>query len=281
LNKLFRRKLKITRLKILVAGWLYRWVRLLYSDKQLINRSGIRFEVDLREGIDLHLFLFGNFQKHVIENSVLKIPSDGIILDVGANFGIMSLFYAAKVPQGFVHAFEPTQYAYQKLIRNLDLNEDLKSRIKVNHSFVSSGRETSDPISVYSSWPVKGGGTKHEIHGGVKMSTQNASSTSLDQYCEDQHFSRVDLVKIDTDGHEFEVLQGMRDLLSRYQPQVIFEIGVYIMNEREIAFQDYCQFFNQQSYRMYTTEGNPVDEENFLDFIPEYGTIDLIAIPGQ
>jgi len=93
LNRLLLKNIKITKFKIFVAKILYHIVRIFYKDKQVITKNGVTFEVDINEGIEFHLFLFGNFQKNVLENKVVKIPSDGIILDIGANSGIMSLFF--------------------------------------------------------------------------------------------------------------------------------------------------------------------------------------------
>jgi len=280
MNKFILRKLKITRLKIFIASLLYYVVRLFYKDQQIIERAGVMFEVDLNEGIELHLFLFGSFQKNVLENKVTKIPSDSVILDVGANSGLMTLFFANKIKNGFVHAFEPTDYAFKKLTRNLELNPGLKGRIRINQTFVSSGGETKYDLLAYSSWPIKSRDPKHSIHGGVAMPTENTPSITIDKYCDDQHIAKVSLVKIDTDGHEYEVLKGMRGILSKYRPQIIFEIGIYVLNEREIIFEDYCILFEEFNYQLFTTQGDMVSLENHLSYIPQFGTIDLVAIPN-
>ena len=65
-------RLPWTRLRIAMAKVLYRLVHLVYrQDKRVIERSGISYEVDLSEGIDLAVFLFGNFQRHVSDRDRL------------------------------------------------------------------------------------------------------------------------------------------------------------------------------------------------------------------
>ena len=55
-----------TKFKIRVANLLYQMLRLVgVSPVRIIERKGIRYQVDLAEGIDLSLFLFGHYQKHV------------------------------------------------------------------------------------------------------------------------------------------------------------------------------------------------------------------------
>src|SRR6266508_2180621 len=132
-------RLPITRSKIFLAKMLYRITVIFFGrTPRVITRNGIRYEVDLSEGFDLSLFLFGGFQKHVTRNTYLRLPQDAVIVDVGANFGLMSLPFSQAAPQGLVYAFEPTHYALGKLRRNLDLNPKLAARIRVVNAFVSA-----------------------------------------------------------------------------------------------------------------------------------------------
>ena len=60
-----------TKFKIRVANMPYHMTCLLgVSSARTIEREGIRYQVDLAEGIDLSLFLFGHFQKHVTHNNL-------------------------------------------------------------------------------------------------------------------------------------------------------------------------------------------------------------------
>ncbi len=85
---------------------------------------------------DLSLFLFGGFQKHVSQSRFFSIPPDGVIFDIGANAGIMSLQFARPIPQGRVYSFEPTHFAFVKLQKNA-MNEML---------LMLSGRHVKDYI---------------------------------------------------------------------------------------------------------------------------------------
>ncbi|MBL7933270.1 MAG: hypothetical protein JNL60_15295, partial [Bacteroidia bacterium] len=104
--------LPITRIKIFGAKILYKVTTLFVGkNKRVIVRDGVNYEVDLAEGIELSLFLFGKFQSHITNNPFLKIKPDFTIIDIGANVGLMTLQFAKLVPQGKVYSFEPTFYA--------------------------------------------------------------------------------------------------------------------------------------------------------------------------
>ena len=278
--KFILKNLKITRIKLLIAKILYLFVKgFFWKNILIINRNGINFQIDLNEGIDLHLFLFGSFQKHIYDNKQIKISEDSIIFDVGANAGVISLFFAQKIKTGFVYAFEPTDYATKKFKKNLELNPELKDKIILNQCFVSSACENKPDIKAFSSWPIISKEKKHNIHQGVLKSTNNISSITIDKFCEINNINKLDLIKIDTDGHEFKVFKGAEKTILQLRPQIIFELGIYVMSEHGISFKDYINYFEKLSYKMITEKDQEINDTNYLDFIPKYGTIDIIAIP--
>jgi tRNA G46 methylase TrmB len=122
----------------------------------VVTRKGIRYELDLSEGIDLSIFLFGNFQKHVFNSSYFKCSENPIIFDIGANIGHMTLTYAMRFPEAKIFAFEPTDFASKKLKRNLELNPALAKNVSVVKAFVSDKTELVSDIKAFASWKVDG-----------------------------------------------------------------------------------------------------------------------------
>ena len=276
--------MRITRVKIAMAKLLYRLTVLFTGpDKRIIIRRGIGYEVDPSEGLDLSMLLFGNFQRHVSRNPWVKIPQQGMILDVGANVGFMTLQYAQLVPGGLVYAFEPTGYAYAKLLRNLSLNPELEKTVRPVQAFLSSGGEADAVPVAYSSWRVDGSSRdgRHPVHWGSPMPAGEVPVITLDAFCAAERLERIDFIKIDTDGHEYAVLSGAIDILRRFRPAVILEIGLYIMEERGLNFGDYDRFFTGLGYELYDAANlKPVTTGNHLRRIPRWGTIDLLALPA-
>lgn len=275
--------LPLTQIKLFIARILYFLVRPIYgTGKRVIRRNSLFFEVDISEGLDLSLFLFGNFQKHVTENKFLNLAEDATIFDVGANVGIMSLSFAKKAPNGKVLAFEPTHYALEKLKRNLELNPSLSPVIEVVNTFISSEDKKSSEVKAFSSWKInkKAGEDQHPVHGGTAMSTVGVPTITMDEFVQSRKIDRIDFIKIDTDGHEYDVLSGAKKSIAKYKPKIIFELGQYVMKERGITFDDYFRYFTESSYSLSDAASNKeINTKNFKKMVPKKGTIDVLAIP--
>ena len=277
-------RLPMTRIKLLIARALYEILHLMrVSDKKRIQRSGIHYDVDLTEGIDLSLFLFGGFQRHIITHKYISLPQAAIVFDIGANIGTMAMNFARQMPESFIYAFEPTHYAFEKLNRNLSLNPDLAKRIQTIQLFVFDRSGSSGDIRAYSSWKIDGSARhNHPLHGGMIQDTDGVSAVSLDDFCIENHIPHVDLIKIDTDGYELRVLQGARQTLGKYIPYVIFEIGLYTLNEQQVGFDQYYNYLRTFDYTLINSKnGQVVTLDNYWRQIPLKSTTDIIAIPFQ
>lgn len=273
-----------TKHKIFIAKILYRGTSIVFGKKpRIITRSGIAYEAHLEEGIDLSLFLFGNFQAHVTDTAFYSIPDNSVVIDVGANFGIMSLQFAKKWKNAVVYAFEPTNYAREKFNRNMALNPELAKRIHLIPSFVGSKTSATSDQKAFASWKVDGTGDKlHPVHFGSAKSTDGIGVLSLDDFSARNKFTRVDFIKIDTDGYEHNVLSGAREMIQKFKPVIIFEVGLYVMEDHKIGFAFYQNYFDSLNYKMINSAtGESVTMNNYKKLIPEKGTIDILAIPAN
>lgn len=275
--------LPITRIKIFLARILYSTVTVFVGkQKRVINRKGINYEIDLSEGIELSLYLFGNFQRHITGNSYLQIRKDFVIVDIGANVGLMTLQFAQLASEGKIYSFEPTFYALERFRKNLSLNPQLASRVEVINSFVSEKSSASPGIVAFSSWKVNGekDSSNHPVHLGTPKSTEGVPSITLDEFVESRRIDRIDFIKIDTDGHEYEVFKGARKAIASLRPKIIFEIGLYVMDEKNISFDFYYNYFTELNYRLIDTKTeNVITLKNYTSYIPKNGSTDLIAVP--
>ena len=277
-------KIPMTRVKLFIARILYLLLRtILRQDHHLIRRRGVVYQVDLSEGVDLSLFLFGNFQGHITNQKYVQLKDDAVICDVGANIGGMSFRFAQQVPRGHVYAFEPTDFAFRKLLKNLSLNPKLAKVITPIQLFLSDQTKCNHQMQAYASWKVDGSASNvHPLHGGAIKSALEIPAMTLDDFCTTNKIQRVDLIKIDTDGHEFGVLKGARRTVEKNRPYIIFEIGLYVLQEQNIEFEQIHAYFGEFDYCLFDAKsGQKVSLQNFNYRIPRRSTIDIVAVPPR
>jgi FkbM family methyltransferase len=275
-------KIPMTRVKLFIARVLYLLLHtILRKNNHLIRRKGIVYDVDLSEGVELSLFLFGNFQDHVTSKKYFTIKDDAVIFDVGANIGSMAFRFAQHAPQGHVYAFEPTDFAFRKLLNNLALNPHLAKRITPVQLFLSDQTKSDHQIQAYASWKVDGSiSNTHPIHGGAIKTAKSVPAVTLDDYCLKHRIHKIDLIKIDTDGHELRVLSGASRTVEKSLPHIVFEIGLYVLKEQNIAFEQiYAYFASYDYYLLNAKDGKQITLQNYTYRIPKRSTTDIIAVP--
>lgn len=241
------------------------------------------FELDIQEGIDLSLFLFGSFQRHVVDSIRRFVAPDGIVIDVGANIGAITMPAAAYLKSGHVYSFEPSDFAFAKLQRNVELNPALSARITLVKSFLADRVADQSTLVAYSSWPVveTSAEEQHPVHKGVSKPT-TSGQTTLDAFVTERQLPRLSLVKIDTDGHEFVVLSGAADCLRRHRPVVIFEACEYLMRPPRPTFADFETLFRDAGYTIRDGSSLRVmTERHFIARCPAGSGLDLLALPNE
>jgi FkbM family methyltransferase len=197
-----------------------------------VRRSGVLWSLDLGEGIDFSIYLLGAFERSTLKALRRLVKPGYTVFDIGANIGAHTLHLANAVgAKGCVFAFEPTNFAFDKLTRNLALNPDLGRLVTANQVFLVDDLGTQRQPEIYSSWPLEGGAGRHPKHLGRRESTSKASVDTLDSFVARHEIKRVDLIKIDVDGHEYPVLKGGRELLKRFAPILVMELSPYVHSE--------------------------------------------------
>jgi FkbM family methyltransferase len=220
--------------------------------KGIFKRRGIVYDLDLSEGIDLAIYLGGMFERRTALALGRLVEPSSLVLDIGANIGAHTLTLADLVgPKGRVMAFEPTDYAFRKLRRNLDLNPTLASRVETLHCFLTGDDQASVPAAIYSSWPLTSGSELHPKHLGREMQTEAAQARSLDSVLSENADRRVQLVKLDVDGYECDVLRGATKMLRDSRPVFVMELAPYSLEERGSSLDELLSYFVPNGYHFY------------------------------
>jgi len=148
-------------------------------------------------------------------------PGDTVI-DAGACWGDTALYFAHRVGDaGEVYCFEFVPENLSVLRKNLELNPGLMKRVHVI------------PSPVWSSTGVK---MNHSSTGpgaraipGQDLADCSPASLSIDDLVRSHHLKRVDLIKMDIEGAEYEALKGASETLKNYKP----DLALCVYHSRE------------------------------------------------
>ena len=270
-------KLKIARSLRRLAGV---WLWLTGGDPRTVacRRNGVQWLLDLDEGVQLALYL-GVYERSTTRALARLARPGAITIDVGANIGAQALPVAVRVgQQGQVIAVEPADSAMARLRANCGLNPDLRSRITLVHRALGAPGDRPAE-SYFASWPLETRANAHPVHLGNPEGSSAAGST-LDGLVAELNVARVDLIKLDVDGHELPVLRGALATLEKHHPVVVFELAPYLLEERGDSPSDLPQLFLSLGYHLYDEETFaqlPADLDALLRSIPTGGSRNVIA----
>jgi FkbM family methyltransferase len=204
-----------------------------------------------------------------------------IVLDIGANIGAHTLPLAQLVvPKGGkVYAFEPTQYAFGKLNRNLAINQLVGKGVEAVQAMLLAEDGVAAKQEIYSSWPLENTPDLHTEHRGQLKTTSGAQAFSLDYFVNDRDIQRIDFIKLDVDGHEPDVLEGSWSSLERFHPTILMEWSPHIFAEHPEVMQQTLTKLLELGYSIFDGEtGNSIagGYEQLDRLTPEKGSMNIL-----
>lgn len=141
-----------------------------------------------------------------------------LILDIGANTGFYTLLACAANPTAQVISIEPVPRVYQKLLEHLQLNH-FEDRCEVYRLAVSNFVGTAHMHVPYGDIPTSASLNPSGFRG-YDGELIEVSVTTVDAIVGKR---QVDLVKIDVEGFEPQVLEGMQNTLKSSYPSLFIE----------------------------------------------------------
>ena len=245
-----------TSTKIYLATILSKILIFLYQKKNfVISRNGIKYRIDLEEGVDLGIFLGVKNEKKLFNiKKYLKPKKNFDIIDIGSNIGSVTLPLANTFKNSKIYSIEPTVYAFEKLKENINLNPNLKKRIKIFNYFISQKKKKIK--FVHSSWKLDNQDKKHGIHRGTLKETSN-KAISLDKLFK-KNKTPIKLIKVDVDGYELDVLKSAEKLLKKEKPIIYFELAPYLYKEMGYTVDHLNKFVQKMGYAFYDENFKPV-----------------------
>ena len=170
----------------------------------------------------------------------LKGWQPSVILDVGANIGQSALGFIKAYPQAVVHCFEPFPDSYRKLLANTRRHDTIMAHQIGLGAQAGLVRMSDGAISTQNrilSGSAAEAGIEVAIHQGAAV---------LDRL----GLKHVSFLKIDTEGHDLEVLAGFEPVLDRID-FIQVEAGMNVYNKTHVPFDQLFSFMTAQGFLLF------------------------------
>jgi FkbM family methyltransferase len=216
----------------------------------------------------------------------LKIKQNAVIFDVGANIGLYSLSYAILYQNANIFSFEPHPNTFSKLQTSINLNKDLKTRIKIFNIGLSNRNGFLDISIPTSSQHPRYDPEKNildselcSIHGEGDHKIK-CSFETLDNFCHHNGIKKIDFIKIDVEGHEYEVLEGAEKSIESTKPIICIEYNEITRTLSNYDNESFEKFFRDRGYTIYGLEYGWAHKLKYIKSLSNSNNIsDIYCIP--
>lgn len=213
---------------------------------RLINDYGINLKVNLDDF--LGHFIFFKIKDHSFDVMINLIKPQSVVLDIGTNIGHVLLNFAKKVgDEGRVYGFEPDPYNFKMCQENISLNRFTNLQVEN----IALGNIESDLHLVIENSSNRGENKILDINDIKDKESSLVKVKKLDQWAEEKNLSRIDFIKIDTEGYELNVLMGGKELIKRFRPTIFIEVIDENLKRQHQSASDLISFLIDLDYVCY------------------------------
>ena len=198
------------------------------------------------------------FDRKVYETAIKFVKDDTIVLDIGANFGQLSILLSKCKKDVEVYSFEASKYIFEILKKNVQINN---ANVKLFHNLV--GNETEQELFIkklnISKFNTYGSNMieKTELRNENSLNIEKINSIKID----DIFFNKkISFMKIDVQGYDLEVLKGSKKTIIKQQMPIIFEYEEDFAKDFNYTFKNFESFIDEINYKI----SIQIDKSNYL-----------------
>lgn len=185
---------------------------------QVILKNGLTIEAE----VGLRFLVREIFFKKVYNLPYLPLEDHDIVVDIGANNGVFTLF-AASITDNIVYAFEPSPRNLAVLRRNISLNRlphlivhgcAVSDKVGSAKLFLNPADGQQNLLSAYihpdkiEQYKAATDLTYLLAPSGQSETCIEVPTTTLQEIMDSNHLERIDFLKLDCEGAEGSILQA-------------------------------------------------------------------------
>ena len=183
---------------------------------------GFRYDGSLENFIDWSVWFYGAYAKFELDCIADLAQSSPVrwatCLDIGANVGTHTLFLSTL--SDHVHAFEPWSPVGERILRAIDANDIANVTV---HFVGLADRNAHLPFRTPSDCNL---GTGAFIDESCSRGTRlELPVVRGDDYLRVHDIGNVGFIKIDTEGFEMQVLEGLQQTIQKDRPIILMELS--------------------------------------------------------
>ena len=185
--------------------------------------------LDFLDPIDRKIIINQKYEQNEVSKlkELSKNFSAGYFFDIGANNGYYSIEFAEFYKNLKIFAFEPNNEAYFKFKKTLDLNQNFSKRITLYNFGLSDKNSTERMRSKFKyGYTQTGGSTIHDGKQYDDVKIYDANFKVADEFLNLKNSNLI--FKIDVEGHELNVLKGLKKIIN--QNNCILQIEIFDKN---------------------------------------------------
>ncbi|HTB51219.1 MAG TPA: FkbM family methyltransferase [Ferruginibacter sp.] len=195
------------------------------------------------------------FEKEVVELASKYIKPGNTILDVGSNFGQMSILFSNLAGEnGQVHAFDADDWVYEILNKNIAANNKTGKIIPHFGAVHNVAGETLIfPDQDFKEYGAYGAyGIDYTATNGREVKSITIDSLNIE--------APISFMKIDIQGGDLQAMQGAVKTIQKNKMPILFEYEYHFEEKYNLCFQDYVDFVESIQYKFHKV----INGHNFL-----------------
>jgi len=239
---------------------IYKFVKLIYY--KIHNLKFIKKYQTITGAYYLPIFAFKDvIRNKIINNEIYQeeivnlaknfIKPNSTVLDVGANYGQMSIIFSKSHNNVKVYSFEAQRFIFNILKKNVAINN---VNIKCFYNLVGNlnmvvkvKKNNLDKFMTWGSYNLKitSSNLDYEFIKAIKIDDLNINEN-------------ISFFKIDVQGMDFEVLKGARLTIAKHKMPILFEYEKEYEEEYGYKFNDIEEFINSINYKIFKIVDNNI-----------------------